>query len=120
MWTAAQKKGIKVLVFSAPANALFGTGCDPDVLLPMLVMPLLFLLAEFDGITRVDSRPPTLQGQIADSAKTVETINMGLQLLFQQATVADNEGDPVIMLPCEEKQGITMNATRSYLEVLVP
>ncbi len=115
-FAAAQDDRIKALVFWAPSDAPFWTGVDPDALLPMVDMPSLFLLAEFDNITPSDGWPATMQSLMAASTKTVQTIEMGLHLFFQQPTGADSEDDPETTLTREEQQGIAINATRAYLD----
>ena len=115
-FAAAQDDRIKALVFWAPSDAPFWTGVDPDALLPMVDIPSLFLLAEFDDIVPVEGWPTTMQGLMADSDKTVQTIEMGLHLFFQQPTGADSEDDPETTLTREEQQGIAIDATRVYLD----
>jgi len=115
-FAAAQDDRIKALVFWAPSDAPFWTGVDPDALLPMVDMPSLFLLAEFDNITPADGWPTTMQNLMAASTKTVQTVEMGLHLFFQQPTGADSEDDPETTLTREAQQGIAIDATRAYLD----
>lgn len=115
-FAAAQDDRIKAMVFWAPSDAPFWTGVDPEMLLPMVSVPSLFLLAEFDDIVPVEGWPTTMQNLMTNSDKTVETIPMGLHLFFQQPTGADSEDDPETMLTREEQQGIAIDRTRTYLD----
>lgn len=107
---------IKALVFWAPSDSPFWTGVDPNALLPLVESPSLFLLAELDNVVPANGWPATMQGLMANSQKTVETIPMGLHLFFQQPTGADSEADPETTITRPEQQGIAIDRTREYLD----
>jgi dienelactone hydrolase len=116
---AAVAPDIRGAMLWAPTSAPRWLGLSPENLWPQTLSPTRFLLGELDTLAPPDGFPADLQEILVNSPTSVEVIEGGTHLYFQQPTGADSPRDPPTDLTRFEQQAIAIEATRVWLNELL-
>lgn len=110
---AGSEPRAKALAMWAPSPSYVWQGIDPNVVLPQVTAPSLFLLAELDNV--VGDWPQQMQNLMTQSDKRVVVIPQGVHLFFQQPSLVDDR-NPFTTMTRQEQMRIAFETTRSYLD----
>lgn len=112
---AAEDTRLKALVMWAPAPSPFWQGVDPGQLLPGVVQPSLFVLAELDNVTPADEWPAEMMGLMTQSPQSTFVIPGGVHLYFQQYSGVDDR-NPATSITRSEQLKAAFEQSRAFLD----
>ncbi len=114
-FVAGQEPRARAVVLWAPSDAPFWLGVDALPLLADVRQPTFFLLGSLDNIAPVNGWPLTMQRTMRESEQTIDIIENGIHLFFQQPEVVD-ERNPITPLLRVEQMRLALERTRAWLD----